>query len=151
MLINLVFWHWPEASWLVGSGGFVATFVDIDTLVVRQVVAARLFELSWVVPPVDVTSHSDFVFVFRLLSEVFAISVLGPVDFSIAVWSGDQSWVGLGKAPEHVSFLAETFNDPAMVLLQIFCYFGRRRMVPSLEPHGKQAKNQSRLLGKQHR
>jgi len=114
MLINLVsaLLHWPEASWLVGSGGFVATFVDIDTLVVRQVVAARLFEFSWVVPPGDVTSHSDLVLVFRLFNEVFAISVLGPVDFSVAVWSGDQSWVGLGEAPEHVSFLAEAFNDP---------------------------------------
>jgi len=35
MFNNLVFWFWSEASWLVGSGGFVATFVDIDTLVVR--------------------------------------------------------------------------------------------------------------------
>jgi hypothetical protein len=111
---NLVefLWFWFEASWLVGSSGFVATFVDIDTLVVRKVVSTSLFESSNIFPAVNVTSHLDLVDVILLRRKIVTITVFRSVDFFITVGASDESWVSFGEAPVFVGFLAETFNDP---------------------------------------
>lgn len=72
-----------------------------------------MFESVDIGPRVNVTGHLGLVDVVGLRSKIFrTVSGLGSVDFFVAVRSGDKSWVGLGEAPEHVSFLAETFNDP---------------------------------------
>lgn len=71
-----------------------------------------MFEFSDVFPFHDVTSHSDFVFVSRLFSEVVTVSVFRPVNFFVAVWSFNESWVSLGEASVFVSVLAETFDNP---------------------------------------
>lgn len=106
-------WFWFEASWLVGSGGFVATFVNIDTLVVRKLsVSTLLFENKTLLPFRNVTSHLDLVNVLLLRRKIVTIAVFRSVDFFVAVGSSDKSWVGFSEAPEFVGFLAETFDDP---------------------------------------